>query len=535
MRTSSSSVIFTSSRYSSLSEPLQVSETSLLTATAGRADFDGSLSYVPTFTHSLALADEELVIIPFPVPLPVTASITVAASAVGGAAAAVDAQTVAVIGLVACARHGGEGDTDRRALSVVGLDGTCEGVLAGSSIAVVVVGFGSVVAVSVAHIALTRRRHAKVGSLANACALARAPHVWLVVCLYLANGFAVCGMELVRAEGRASAIRVAGALAFAFPVALVLSFPLITALLGTRRLQRVHYRWEPLLARRAGEFVFQSWALDPALDPQRLFGCVFGTARRLGSGWALVPQVSFLAALPMVVASGSACVPLFAISAVAYFGGSLLVVVARPRRVAASDALHALTLLVNGAVVTIATLMVSDPTVHRSSAALEWLGVAVTVLTVVRTVHSLSMILLALLLHRELVGGVEVVPIAEDEEEASMWGLQCALSDRAYTGLWWPVEKKGIDELEVTLVDTYVEMELKVLPVEHIPASYKPSDPPPQGTKPQQITRGPTTTSSAMLRGDEEAAERYLTEEQLFRREIAKDCARRQLEELLML
>lgn len=408
---------------------------------------------------------------------------------------------------------------------MVGFDSTCKGVLLGSTTAVVVVGFASAVAVGAAHIVLARRRlgdHTeKVASVANACAMVRAPHVWLMVCLYLTNSFAVCGMEVARGD-HSFATRAAGAVAFAFPLVLAVSFPIITLMLGTRRLMPVRYRWEPRAVRMMGGIVFQSWAHDPSLNAHQLFGPVMGANRRLGCLWTLVPHSSFLAGLPMMLASDRSCVPLFAVSSALFFALAVLVLAARPRRVPASDVLHSVTLAMNGAIVAISTSLLrhSDSDSSDFIAALERLGQAVTVLTVVRSMHSLGGLSLALLLRRDFVSGVEV---ELQDGVLEYVGLCCPL-EKVHTDLRMPLVSdvgEGREMVLSTLVDQTVPLEvgndnLGIVDTTSIP----------------YINGGSTSSLNISHIYDEGE---YLTEEQRFRREIARDCVRRQLEEFLTL
>lgn len=244
-----------------------------------------STSPYPSLTLTLVMLPQpKEVVIPTTVSPDITASITIAATAVGGAAAAVDAQAIAVISLSKCAGRPEVGNY--RGLSIVSLDDTCKGVLLGNTI---VLGAGvllSMVSVVVARAVMNKRRRVRQDApttLAEVCATVRAPQLFLSLCVYFLNSYSLCGLQLARSDDSSSGLRAAGAASFAFPLLVTFSYPALTLLFGARRLLQVTYAWQPRVLSMAGSFAMYSWVLDETVLSHKLFGCVLAVTGGCGA------------------------------------------------------------------------------------------------------------------------------------------------------------------------------------------------------------------------------------------------------------
>lgn len=535
--------------------------------------------------------EERAPIVPILVPSATTVALSIAASAVGGITTAVDAQTVAVVGMVSCAGGRRAQKEDMRALSVVAFDSTCEGVLLGNTVVALAVAFLSAVATAVARIILSNRsykrstRHcsgATAPNLTNACIMVRTPQLFLSLCVYFMNSYAVCGLRVARGG---SSLVPTGAAAFVFPLMLVVSFPLMTFLFGARRLLPVQYAWQPMILSSAGSFFFHFWTLDPSVGSQKAFGCVFGSFRRLGCFWSLVPHFSFLASLPLFLATSASntCGPLFAVSGGLHFIGALVVVVVRPRRVPIADVLHSATLFVNGLIVSNATVLVYFPEKAGNSASggalLEQLGTVITVLSVLRVAQSVSILVLDLLVRYNVVGGVYIerpphnddanhemrssdfeLELLEGSEGASQgkksgksktshthlnrgcipdlsW-LSLKADDLEYHGRLWPLQGNTVlsaqskalahtdDGSGESLILDKLELLFPTLQEE-------PSDRPTVAKNSIAPPSHELKPYNNKWRETEMFLEEFRTEEELFRLEVAREVAARQIEEIM--
>eukprot|EP00744_Colponema_vietnamica_P026375 GILI01039096.1.p1 GENE.GILI01039096.1~~GILI01039096.1.p1 ORF type:complete len:426 (-),score=36.29 GILI01039096.1:161-1321(-) len=378
------------------------------------------------------------------------------------------------------------------------------------------------------------------------------------------NSSAVCGLKLAR--GRTH--QAAGSIAFIFPLLIVLAFPILTVLFGSRRLLPVKYTWKPAIASRLGSAVFQFVALDEAVDAYKLFGCVIGGYRWLGCQWTLVAHISFVSGLPMMLATEASgtCGPLFVVSSVLYLAGAVLIFTTWPRRVTLTDIFHGLSLLLNGLVVANAAALVLDPEASTDSAsrsALDNMGTAITVITVLRIGHSVSMALLRLLIRLGHVTGVEVscptADISKDEfdlllepSEMTLTGTEkelfqpdspflpwLTMKTMEYSGILWPlhrtvrtVPKEGATGgLSDALLDVFLGAVVDIAG----PMAAHPAQDDIQLEDFSSLNTPYVSPSHGLRLPVNEVEEEYdldlfLTDDERFRREVARDCVRRELE-----
>eukprot|EP00742_Colponemidia_sp_Colp-10_P013443 GILJ01015183.1.p1 GENE.GILJ01015183.1~~GILJ01015183.1.p1 ORF type:complete len:1320 (-),score=112.96 GILJ01015183.1:479-4438(-) len=343
------------------------------------------------------------------VPEAVTVAMTSVAVAVGGASAAVDAQALALIGLVDCGAEGDAGKSRKgyRSLSPVAIRDSCEGVLIGNIIAL-----GSVAAIQIVAVLLlySLRKMA----IPAAMALARAPSILVTVSTLLLTSLSVCGPSLIR-DGQATP----GGLSIVIAVIIPSSFPLLSALFASRRLEHVEYDWSRRWKTFAS-YVLPMTQLDPSYPSVNAFGSIIGSNRLLGSQWSMVSLLSFFAGLPLSFAYQGNCIPLFGLSASLFYVSAFGVALTRPRRVLASDVLHVVVLLLNGSLMGISAGLLKSPGTNVLEVATTGIGYALTGTTGIRIVLMALAMGTKLLAARGFVKGIRTVPLEETARRAAM-------------------------------------------------------------------------------------------------------------------
>lgn len=376
-----------------------------------------SLSSAISATSSLPIPILPAKVLEQAVPEALTASITSVAVAVGGASAAVDAQAMAVIGLVACS-SGPTNSGGYRSLSPVAVTDSCRGVLVGNSIALGAVGIlsvGVVLLFKIAKIASTYR---------DALSRAKAPSLFCSVSLLLLNSFAVCGNELLqKKDDRQPIDLVLGAFSLVVVISIISSFPLMAYLYGSRRLLAVRYDWGSRLSPMAYRLL-PTLQFDTRHPAPSAFSSILGPNRLLGPWWTLTSFFSFLAVIPVIIARDGTCTGLFGLSAAIYVAFAVFVAVKLPRRTLAVNMLQSFALIVNGCVMAVSAVLLYAPSSKVGlllPTAITGLGYTLTFCTVANISLTVGAIAVQLLARMGRVQGVCSYECGSAEYYAFFW------------------------------------------------------------------------------------------------------------------
>lgn len=268
-------------------------------------------------------------------------------------------------------------------------------------------------------------------------------------------------------------------------------------------------------------------------------------------------HLSFFAGLPVMLASpqDKTCGPLFALSAALYFLSAVVVLVTWPRRVHLSDLLHGITLLVNGLVTANATTLLYNATSEEGNSQtktmLRQLGICITVLTVIRVVHNIVLLTFRFLVRRGHIDGMLVAAGSHHQQVTSPRHFIFKIvnpSTREYSGILWKLLPPIVlaphksrmsdvlfDGLDVLLLNKEEVTEKKDVVRTEDPVDMKTytknasaSSQSATGTEPRaspvSIVLPHFFFKAREIESDsDDDSALYLTEEEIFRRKIARD------------
>lgn len=203
----------------------------------------------------------------------------------------------------------------------------------------------------------------KSSSWQSALAIVRAPSLFILSAVFSINSAAVCGSEYLHETQH----KWAGALLWVWCVAVVVSLPLLAFLFGTRRYQVA--RHQSFLAKvfvPNGYFDIKAEGENQYANvyrcPPMMFSSVVGPYRYSSAIFSLTSILSSMAVWPVVLLpTGSVhCMGMYWFSTALHFIFSLVVVAIRPRRVFLFDLCQAISLLLNGTLISLAAYQLGD-------------------------------------------------------------------------------------------------------------------------------------------------------------------------------
>lgn len=345
-----------------------------------------------------------------------TAATSMATLAAAGPIAA-DLQVLAALGSSACSPGGGKAtggnakatEDNTRSLSVVALDGTCEGVVRGNLLALGAVTLVHMAAVA-AVVGVFRMRGAKNYTFMQAASMLRLPSFEFTLGASLHVGFVVCGVQLT-AQGDSGAEYVLGGVAL---LASMVVLPVVPGLLA----------WL-VLSRRRHAIRFVSWVVrcppsfgQPHVPPpptkpihsvqqmaQRLFlptsqmdrnfhpiaiafTSLVARNRLRPAVWSSLPYVPPLFLLPVLLAPAGLCTVPMVVAAVLYVAAAVVLLVFRPASILFQNVIGAASLLINGALVGATAALLVNPRSQLARTVAGGVGNLQLATSVVRLVHA---------------------------------------------------------------------------------------------------------------------------------------------------
>lgn len=333
-----------------------------------------------------------IMLLPKPLPAPVLGApnveAAVAASLTGllsGGWAAGDLQTLSALGLSACAKGSAKASgLGVRMIAPLAISDTCEGAVMGN--------FITLGAMGVIHcVVLVVFRMRKQKSILVAMDSAHFPALSLIIIAFLQNGFLVCGMDLIR-SGR-NALGYASVL---WVMVMLVAFTLVAYRSCPRAYCPSMYGPLPKGVEVLAKVCLPVGHWDHTVLGSRMFSPVLGKYRY--PSWALVifNFSSFLASVPIASGTGSACVPLYALSLMLQLSFAAAVAFRRPYRTLINNVIQPTGLLVNAAIV-VHYILLLDKSLVTGSAMDITIRSSLSVFVTIQTILSIARVVIALL------------------------------------------------------------------------------------------------------------------------------------------
>lgn len=289
-----------------------------------------------------------------PPPIPVlqtgvaASSVAVSIANMGNAA---DMQTLAVLGLSACAKGATKSSgMALRAIAPLAFDDSCEGAVLGNFVLVV----GAFAVHSMVVLAI-RARCQHTGAQYDWMAICddvKYPSLSLTIALFAQNGFFFCGVDLLRQAETAGTVAL-GAIAVAWTCIPIIAFCVISLRCASRAFTPLLYRTSGLV-KLISTPLLPSGQLDATVRGSAMFSSVVSKFQHPNPFIVLVTFAPFVASIPLTIASNGYCTPLHLVLAIG-------IAVARPYRVPLINALQPLTLGISAAIILHYTLMLPAP------------------------------------------------------------------------------------------------------------------------------------------------------------------------------
>ena len=277
-------------------------------------------------------------------------------------------------------------DRSIRALSPVAITDTCEGLVAGNLLVLILLAVASAFVASlymclkngsIAQTNISRSAADKIPKVTwlESAAATRCPSVVFLVAVAMQSGMMVCGVRLLQGDGYGALGGIAIGVAFAHPVAALL----ITEMIIPRRCYRITeelwWLWSnptkfhriasvfytpspksPSPKQLAVRLFLPRCELDGNIAPSKAFAAFVANTRFPHTFWASFPSLLPLALGIPSLASGSTCTALFGFVAAIYVVFACVYFILMPHRVIASNWLLGVALLLNALLAILAGL-----------------------------------------------------------------------------------------------------------------------------------------------------------------------------------
>ena len=327
---------------------------------------------------------------------------------------AVDMQLSAALQMMDCA-PAGKMATSIRALSVVAISDTCEGLVVGNilvlvllllSCALVASAYMCIKNKSIVRANIQRAAAEKVPKLnwIESAGAVRCPSVVFAVALFMQSGMAVCGVQLLQGDGFGVLGGIGIGVAIGYPIVAVL---LTETLVARRCLEVVPTRWwlwvNPNSYHRMANMrpatatfsfplmlckvLLTRTELDNRVPVSRAFAALVANHRLQPSVWAALPPTVPLPIALLALASGDQCVPLYGAVAGLFLIGAVVYFVFTPHRILAFNWFAGTSLLINAALVVLASLVSKRVGGEGVTEGISILTILQVVLTIIRVIH----------------------------------------------------------------------------------------------------------------------------------------------------
>ena len=265
----------------------------------------------------------------------------------------------------------------------------------------------------------------------DAMAMAQFPSIPFMIASILQTGFVVCGGILVSEQGstlvqgvQTSGLSDVGAVLIGLASILTaIGLPAVSAFLSDRFVSRTCHFLAPTKAapqhpaiRMALKIVFPQYELDTAAQPiSKAFSALVGRYRRPSCLWSAVTFAPQLVLLLCVLASGSLCAPLYYIAMVLLIGLGVLHAVMQPNKAFLSNVLQAGALILNGVLIGAYATLTSAPFSTSVGQAVQGLAMAQVGLGMLRSGHSVLMMVFKLSLGKSWMAAAPWVSSLQKE------------------------------------------------------------------------------------------------------------------------